>query len=63
MGEGGKGETEAEESPRENLLKVGEEEEKETCQQDMETEENVEEEQRGERRAPNPASSQFRFLL
>lgn len=63
MVEGGKGETEAEESPRENLLKVGEEEEKETCQQDMETEENVEEEQRAERLALNPASSQFRFLL
>lgn len=36
MVEGGRGETEAEESPRGNLLKVGEEEAKETCQQDTE---------------------------
>lgn len=62
MVEGEKGETEAEASPRETLLKAGEEEEKETCQQDMETEENGEEEPQGERLAPNPASSQFRFL-
>lgn len=45
MVEGGKGETEAEESPRGNLLKVGEEEAKETCQQDMEMEGLGEEEQ------------------
>lgn len=51
--EGGTGETEAEESHRGNLLKVGEEEEKATCQQDMETAEE----------AWRPASSQLRFLL
>lgn len=45
MVEGGRGETEAEESPQGNLLKVGEEEAKETCQQDTEPEGPGEEEQ------------------
>lgn len=54
-------ETEAEKSHRGNLPKVGEEEVKETCQQDTKTEEKGEEEQQ-ERLALNPASSQFHFL-
>lgn len=62
MVEGGKGETEAEESPPGNLLEVGVEEEEETCQQDTETEETGEGQQQGARLAPRPASSQFRFL-
>lgn len=62
MVEGGKGETEAEESPRENLLKAEEEGEKETCRQGMGTGENGGEEQQGERRALSPASSPFRSL-
>lgn len=61
MVEGGKVETEAEKSHRGNLPKVGEEEEKETCQQDMKTEEKGEEEQQ-ERLALDPASSQSHFL-
>lgn len=63
MVEGGKGETEAEETPRGNLLRAGEEGEEETCRQDKETEEMGEEERQGEGPALCPASSQFHFLL